>query len=345
MHRDLRLLALLPLTIACGDKNDDTDHSVVDTESPPRAVFTFEIDGALDDLALELLPMSPDAAVFESAEYSRVVDQARVELSLEIPAPETLVTFDLREPDLLGRCWMASLFHDVDGDAVFDSEDHYMGLARAVVIYLDGEPGEELAASGLRQGWNLRGFAVGQGIDYTDELDADAIPLTQNLAPVQALLLEGPFEIEANPAAVSVLVTAPETMGEGEVLHVVDQPVEVEGGRWSLLLQGEAPEEHRGIRQLDEDAAVEMAFAYLVGPSGEYEVGDTVVGRSCIGERPLLPVHIPAVGSPRTGLRYLAKELQPGWSLYLGDSDAQTMTHAAPEQASSAALSESCRRN
>ena len=358
----LPLAVLLPLALGCGDdpddpKGDDTAEGDTDTDTDADTDsdadtdtgkkiedgdFTFRISGPLEELAFGLLPMDSSASSFEEMELGTVVTGETLQVLLPPPEAASLTVFDETQPDVLGRVWMASLFRDPDGDAeLVPHSDHYTSLGEVVVVFLQDPVGGALENAGFKPGWNLRAFDPGEGIAYDVPLMASDIQLNQNLLRRPAQRFDGPYELDTDSSLVHLLVTAPEDLADGKVVSALDQPIEEKDGLWGLTLNASPPPSHQGLTKLDEDAAVEAVYAYLVGDAGVFESVDQILGLACYGDQPLLPVYVPSAVEPLTGLRYLDKHIDTGWSLYLGLGDG-TMEPADPAIGLDASISDSC---
>ncbi len=354
-------LLLLP-ALGCGEdtddpKGDDTAEGDADTDADTDTdtdtdtgvntgpgAFTFLVEGSLEELSFGLQRMDPAATSFEELEQGMVVTDATFEIELAVPDLATMGIFDEAEPEVHGQVWMAVLFRDPDADAVkVAPTDYYTSLGEVVLIYLDGPLGQTLQDAGFQSGWNARRFRPGLGIDYEQYVPNTDIQLHQNTLPTLSLRLEGDYELSTDSALVGIMVTAPEDLNDGKFVTVADRPITEKNGIWGMNLSASPPPSHRGLRKLDDDAAVEMVHAYLVGESGFFESTDQILGLACDDDSPLFVVHMPTTTDPTVGLRYLSKNLRTGWSLYVGQGS-DPMERADPEVALAASISNDCRR-
>jgi hypothetical protein len=335
----LCLLLSLSTLLGCGEdtdtppKGDDTGETDADTDAdadtdtdtdtdtdPAAGDFTVRVQPDLEKMAVGLYPMDPGSSTFEDLSQSTPIDGESVSLRVGSPASSELVSFDEREPDLLGRAWMLAMFHDDNGDGeMAGGLDRITGFAQVVVLYVEGEPGEALAAEGYMSGWNVRAYYPQGGISPDGNLDPGAITLAQNLVFTESLRVGGSYDLALDSSTLSIMVSSIADVRDGDPVETtIDHPLEIEDGAWGLTLRNEPPEAHYGQSGIHDNAAAQAIYVYETSGSGSYADGDALVAMACHEGQRILPVHIRPAVTPEQALEYAGFGLSTGWSLWVG---------------------------
>jgi hypothetical protein len=327
------LLTLLALA-ACGGKDAaDTGGTFTSTGTATSTgtdtsggdVFSFALDGAVEDAALALFAidytagMEPGAALLAAAVSGGVAEVPRAvpDAGALVPFPEnTALSFALYAP---------LLWRDADGDLVRDDDEPFLGSGRVVMAYFD-DVDEALLAEGYRPGWNALELSMEGERPTAVALDDLHLPL--NLVVAESLTLSG---------------TADGTLGDG--VHVVvlgsdgqsapdrllaDVPAT---GTWTLTVSGAPdPVPTDPFLQLQATSGLYgLVTAWTdTDGSGAYSAGDAILPVCAEGGPPsVTALWINAVTDGGDAVMMGFMGLGAGWRLMTADSGGLTSVDAA----------------
>lgn len=325
------------------DTGTDTD-----TDPPPSGedgTFTFEIDGEYGDTLLLAVPFDQGESGVEVGEPVAAEGVAAASVTLELPAPaaEDLDDFQEGDASLLAAYYAVALVHDADGNGTHDEDEHCVGLADGLLLYLEGEIQEELQEDGFSTGWSVLQWDPAAETEDPVFLDADAVPLEAGLWPVESLTPGGTCDGEDCSEELRLGISSTDDLQDPEsATLLLDEPLDLDGDAWEVVLEEPPPEEHLAeVPRTRLETAAEIVFAYQDDGSGGYSTGDTLLYMACNDADLVYLFYYPPASDVETAVSFLETGDPPGWSAQASDAHGALYT-LDENQLADLSLSDGC---
>lgn len=316
-----------------GDSGEDTGGA-----STP---LVFQVDGALDDLWLNLTPIvmvDGAPAGFEALWLAREVTRSPLTVQVPEPPDEFLAPLDPSAwPDLEAAWFFPTLHVDQDGDGNHDAGDVYTGAGLAWPVFLRGELPPELEAYGLHLGWNV----LGMGGEGAVVVDPSAIPLPQALRTDEVAYVAGAYtgSVPIGEARLATISTAAARSGDFSDLYL-DSPMT---DPWVAVGAAAPPASH--LEDISGDGllgALEFVLGWRDGDGdGAFDpTADPVIGGACQGDLYAVLVWLEAPRTLDQCLTLAFAGIHAGWNTFGSRNDA--LEPLPPEDLENFEISETC---
>lgn len=312
-----------------GETDTDTDVPEPDTDDPADDSGDGGDDRVGTTLAVEVLGDVPGVAVDVQTVVLGAEPNALYQVAfgptdagraaLEIAPPDDAWLQDL--PDgTRGFVALPFAFIDDDADGAPTPEEQYVGVGLEGLLYVEGAPGETLAAAGLASGWSVVSVDLRTGALTPSDTPPSELRLDPQLIPQDRLLLEATVSGPPDGRRVALLA---ETVLDGTVMGPVmfDAPV---SGTVQVPIEGPPPDAHLqdwgadGTQYRDWRYAVEQLTLYRdTDGSGGWSAGDTIEGVAC-AQGVAAPLQHSTEPDKAFEALYLATfDILPAWSIWL----------------------------
>ena len=212
------------------------------------------------------------------------------------------------------------VYVDDDQNGVHTPEEQYIGLGTEGALYIQGEPGGDLAAAGFASGWNAFAADLVSGEVVPHAPGLTGLTLQPQLIPQDRPVLEAQYD--GDPRGLRVAMV-PETVLDGVVEGplIFDQPVT---STVQIAIDGPPPDSHLqdwgadGTQYRDWRYSVEFLVLYEDSDSsGDFAMTDNIVGMGCVDGLLARWQHCTEPDRAFEALYLATYQIIPAWSVWL----------------------------
>ena len=297
-------------TADTGDTSGTDDTADTDLHD----AFVVNLTGEWAGSGLSFVRINPESGVFGDAVHELAVTGARQPVALpDIPVDDLDSSPD--NPDFTYALYVAGAFHDEDADGAHDPSETWITAGSVVALYVDGVLPVELAALGIRSGWNALEGAVLTAENTLSVYPSDAVPMDLP-APVERATVSGAF-LDAPPSEgiLSVLAISNTVIQGGTTADwLYDAPM-IEG-EFTVTLDGRPPDDH--FSEVDESgtlADVELLISYADARPTGFDSGDAPLLPACFDGAPVVFYWFDSSPDIAVAFSFGVYGLGAGWSV------------------------------